>query len=75
MELIALGAPWISLLLVVAAFGLLVFRRWKVAIGLLLVVLVGNWYFQVMPVGVVQWVSSSKFQVSGRERPTLKPET
>ena len=67
MELIALGAPWISLLLVVAAFGLLVFRRWKVAIGLLLVVLVGNWYFQVMPVGVVHWVSSSKFQVSGGE--------
>lgn len=75
MELIALGAPWVLLLLIVAAFGLLIFKRWKVAIGLLLVTLAGNWYFQVMPVGVVHWVSSSwfhvssgsKFQVSGGE--------
>lgn len=57
MELLALSAPWILLLLVVAAFGLLAFMRWKVAICLLLVALAGNWYFEVMSLGVQHCVS------------------
>lgn len=51
MELLALSAPWILLLLIVAAFGLLMFRRWKVATGLLLLALVGNGYWQVYGLG------------------------
>ena len=53
MELLALGAPWILLLLVVAALGLLIFGSWTVATGLLLLAVVGYWYFQVIPVNIV----------------------
>lgn len=53
MELFALSAPWILLLLTVAAIGLLMFRRWKVAAGLLLLAVIGNWWIEVMPVNIV----------------------
>lgn len=49
MELIALSAPWILLLLTIVATCLLMFRRWKVAVGLLLLSVVGNWCFETLP--------------------------
>lgn len=54
MELVALSAPWILLLLIVVAFGLLMFRRWKVATGLLLLTLLGNWWFEVYGLGFME---------------------
>ena len=70
MELIALGAPWVLLLIVLVAIGLLVFKRWKVAAGLLLLALGGNWYFEVMPVNVVSGFRGFQ-EVSGGELKVL----
>lgn len=52
MELVALSAPWILLLLTVVAIGLMIFRRWKVTVGLLLLSVIGNWYFQTLPLNL-----------------------
>lgn len=71
MEFLALSAPWILLLLIVIAICLLLFRRRKFATGLLLLAMAGNWWFEVMPVGVLSKVSSSKFQVQGNELKVL----
>lgn len=52
MEIFALSAPWILLLLKVVTIGLMIFRRWKVAVCLLLLAVVGNWYFQTLPLNL-----------------------
>lgn len=52
MELITLSAPWILLLLTIVATCLLMFRRWKVAVGLLLLSVVGNWCFETLPLNL-----------------------
>lgn len=49
MELLALSAPWILLLLVFVSFGLLAFRRWKISVCLFLIVVIVNCYFQTFP--------------------------
>lgn len=67
MELIALSAPWILLLILVAAIGAFAFKKWKVAVPLLLVVLIGNWYFETLPLNVVGWLSPSRL-MAGSQR-------
>lgn len=62
MELVALSAPWILLLLVIVSIGLLEYRRWKMAVVLLLLAVCESWYFEVMTVGVISRVSSSEIQ-------------
>lgn len=56
MELFALSAPFILLLLIVAVIGLLMFRRRKVAAGLLVLAVVWNWCFEVIPLKIIQMV-------------------
>lgn len=52
MELIALCAPWILLLSLVAVVFLILWRKWKVSIVVALMALAGNWYFRCFPVDV-----------------------
>lgn len=52
MELIALNAPWIFLLLIVVAIVLLIIKRWKIALGLLLLAVAVNWHFQTIPLNL-----------------------
>lgn len=59
MELIALSFPWILLLLVIVAIGLVFFKRWKLSVGLLLLLLVGNCYFQCLPVNLLDCFGDS----------------
>lgn len=59
MELIALSIPCILILLFIVAIGLVFFKRWKLSVGVLLLLLVGNWYFQCLPVNLLDCFGDS----------------
>ena len=49
MEFVALIAPWILLLLIISAILMLTFKRWKIAVSLIVLAIAGNLYFETFP--------------------------
>lgn len=49
MEFVALIAPWILLLLIISAILMLTFKRWKIAVSLMVLAIAGNLYFEAFP--------------------------
>lgn len=52
MELFSLSIPWILALFLVLSLGLLLVKKWKIAVVLLLLVLIANWHVRCLPVNI-----------------------
>lgn len=55
MELVALIAPWILLLLIISAILILTFKRWKIAVSLIVLAIAGNLYFETFPLDLFEY--------------------
>jgi len=52
MEILALCAPWILLIHIIAAVVLMLFKKWKVASVLFILAVIGNWHFRCVPINI-----------------------
>lgn len=66
MELLALITSWVLMLFVIVVIGALAFKKWKLAVPLLLIALIGNWYFATIPLNVVGWLSPSRLMADSQ---------